>query len=171
MSVTDPLRHHLKNAELHGTFGTDKFGMYAERFARFFGTPKFIIGQTCIVVLWVALNTLGLIHHWDVHPFILLNLLFSTQAAYAAPLILLAQTRQADRDKANVEADARHRQDLADSQAAELAKNTELTREVHSLTTTIAAQTATLHEIHRHMSAMTPGAGAFPPPVTGVTDG
>ena len=73
--------------------------------ARFLGTGRFIVGQTVLVVAWIILNTLGLIHHWDPYPFILLNLAFSTQAAYAAPLILLAQNRQDDRDRANIERD------------------------------------------------------------------
>ncbi len=80
-------------------FGNDRFGIIAERFARFFGTPGFIIGQTLLVLLWIAANSLAFGLHWDPYPFILLNLAFSTQAAYAAPLILLAATRQADRDK------------------------------------------------------------------------
>ncbi|HLM88880.1 MAG TPA: DUF1003 domain-containing protein, partial [Streptosporangiaceae bacterium] len=62
-------------------------------------------GQTVIVIGWIILNTIGLINHWDPYPFILLNLAFSTQAAYAAPLILLAQNRQDDRDRANIERD------------------------------------------------------------------
>ena len=83
---------------LRGAFGQDRFGQEAERFARFFGTPRFIIGQTILVVLWIIVNGLVVALRWDPYPFILLNLAFSTQAAYAAPLILLAQTRQADRD-------------------------------------------------------------------------
>ena len=83
----------------HGTFGNDRFGILAERFARFFGTPTFIIGQTVLVVVWIALNAAAFSFQWDPYPFILLNLAFSTQAAYAAPLILLAQTRQAERDR------------------------------------------------------------------------
>src|ERR1700722_4170182 len=82
----------------HRPFGGDRFGILAERFARFFGTPKFIIGQSALILLWIALNALVVTLRWDPYPFILLNLVFSTQAAYAAPLILLAQTRQADRD-------------------------------------------------------------------------
>jgi uncharacterized membrane protein len=83
----------------HGAFGNDRFGVLAERFARFFGTPRFIIGQTVLVVLWIAANSAAFAFQWDPYPFILLNLAFSTQAAYAAPLILLAATRQAERDK------------------------------------------------------------------------
>jgi uncharacterized membrane protein len=85
--------------EHHGAFGHDAFGRGAERAARFFGTPQYIVGQSVLVALWVALNSIAVVAHWDPYPFILLNLAFSTQAAYAAPLILLGQTRQADRDK------------------------------------------------------------------------
>ena len=88
--------HHRAH---HGTFGNDRFGVLAERFARTFGTPQFIIGQTLVVALWIAANAVAVGLRWDPYPFILLNLAFSTQAAYAAPLILLAQTRQAERDK------------------------------------------------------------------------
>ena len=95
--------------EHHGTFGPDAFGRAAEHAARFFGTPQYIIGQTIAVVVWIALNSIAIVQHWDPYPFILLNLAFSTQAAYAAPLILLAQTRQAERDKkADERAERRH---------------------------------------------------------------
>jgi uncharacterized membrane protein len=87
----------------HSPFGTDRFGQLAERFARFFGTPQFIVGQTLLVAVWIALNVIALRLRWDPYPFILLNLAFSTQAAYAAPLILLAATRQADCDKTQAE--------------------------------------------------------------------
>ena len=85
--------------------------MRAEGFAQFFGTPTFLIGQTIIVGNWIWVNVVGWTQ-FDVYPFIPLNLAFSLQAAYAAPLILLAQTRQADRDKANSIADAQHREEL-----------------------------------------------------------
>jgi uncharacterized membrane protein len=81
----------------------------AERCARLFGTPHFIMGQTVIVALWIAANAVAFGLHWDPYPFILLNLAFSTQAAYAAPLILLAQTRQAERDKIRDTAVQEHR--------------------------------------------------------------
>ncbi|HSO98520.1 MAG TPA: DUF1003 domain-containing protein [Solirubrobacteraceae bacterium] len=83
------------------------FGRAAERFARFFGTPRYIVIQSVLVVLWITLNVLEATKtvRFDRYPFILLNLMFSTQAAYAAPLILLAQNRQADRDKAEIERD------------------------------------------------------------------
>ena len=92
----------------HGAFGNDRFGVAAERFARFFGTPRFIIGQTVLVVLWIAANAAAFSFRWDPYPFILLNLAFSTQAAYAAPLILLAATRQAERDKIHDRALQKH---------------------------------------------------------------
>src|SRR5690349_11352434 len=100
----DEHEHRGRLARTHSPFGADRFGRAAERFARAFGTPQFIIGQTIIVTIWIALNAVAFSLQWDPYPFILLNLAFSTQAAYAAPLILLAQTRQADRDKLAAEA-------------------------------------------------------------------
>ena len=69
----------------HGAFGSDAFGKRAERAARFFGTPQYIIGQTLIVIAWIIVNAVAISLQWDPYPFILLNLAFSTQAAYAAP--------------------------------------------------------------------------------------
>ncbi len=63
------------------------------------GSWKFIIGQTIFVILWMTLNVVGYLNHWDAYPFILLNLIFSTQAAYAAPIIMMAQNRQSERDR------------------------------------------------------------------------
>jgi len=91
--------------QMGARYDADAFGRFAEGMARFLGTGRFIVGQTVLVVGWIILNTFGIIHHWDPYPFILLNLAFSTQAAYAAPLILLAQNRQDDRDRANIERD------------------------------------------------------------------
>jgi uncharacterized membrane protein len=86
-------------------YDADAFGRFSEGIARFLGTGRFLAGQTVFVVGWIALNAAGFISHWDPYPFILLNLAFSTQAAYAAPLILLAQNRQDDRDRASIERD------------------------------------------------------------------
>jgi uncharacterized membrane protein len=140
----------------HGAFGNDRFGVTAERFARFFGTPRFIIGQTVLVVIWIALNAAAFSFRWDPYPFILLNLAFSTQAAYAAPLILLAQTRQAERDRlrdavirehhdADIQRERafedrqtevlRREQELAEQHLTMLAQNTKLTEEIARLTT------------------------------------
>ena len=84
----------------------DAFGSFAERFARFMGTAKFLLYMTLFVIVWVTLNVVGLYGlDWDPYPFILLNLFFSTQASYAAPLILLAQNRQEDRDRVIAEQD------------------------------------------------------------------
>ena len=91
--------------QMGARYDADAFGRFAETMARFLGTGRFIVGQTVFVIGWIILNTIGIIHHWDPYPFILLNLAFSTQAAYAAPLILLAQNRQDDRDRANIERD------------------------------------------------------------------
>ena len=91
--------------QMGARYDADAFGRFAEGMARFLGTGRFIVGQTVLVVGWIVLNTVGIIKHWDPYPFILLNLAFSTQAAYAAPLILLAQNRQDDRDRANIDRD------------------------------------------------------------------
>ncbi|NHN56504.1 DUF1003 domain-containing protein [Calidifontibacter sp. DB0510] len=105
----------------------DAFGVFAERFARFMGTAKFLMWMTVFVILWVAWNLIGVFGlRYDPYPFILLNLFFSTQASYAAPLILLAQNRQDDRDRVALESDrARDERALADTEF--------LTREVASL--------------------------------------
>jgi len=86
-------------------YDADAFGRFSEAMARFLGTGRFIVGQTVFVAGWILLNTIGIVYHWDPYPFILLNLAFSTQAAYAAPLILLAQNRQDERDRANIDRD------------------------------------------------------------------
>lgn len=83
----------------------DTFGQLSERLARFLGTGKFLFWQTLIVVAWITVNLVAVSLRWDPYPFILLNLAFSTQAAYAAPLILLAQNRQDDRDRVSLEED------------------------------------------------------------------
>jgi uncharacterized membrane protein len=104
----------------------DAVGKFAEGIARFLGTGRFLAVQTIIVVVWIALNVFAVRLRWDPYPFILLNLAFSTQAAYAAPLILLAQNRQADRDRVQAEEDR--------SRAAATRADTEyLARELASL--------------------------------------
>lgn len=102
----------------------DMFGRLSERLARFLGTGKYLFWQTLIVTVWIALNLSAMALRWDEYPFILLNLAFSTQAAYAAPLILLAQNRQDDRDRVALDEDrARAAQTKADTEylARELA--------------------------------------------------
>ena len=82
-------------------------GQITESIARFFGTGRYLLIQTILVVVWIALNVSAVELRWDPYPFILLNLAFSTQAAYAAPLILLAQNRQENRDRVALEEDRR----------------------------------------------------------------
>lgn len=77
----------------------------ADAVAKGMGSWKFIIIQTILVIFWMGLNLIAFVSHWDVYPFILLNLVFSTQAAYAAPIIMMAQNRQNDRDRAQALAD------------------------------------------------------------------
>jgi uncharacterized membrane protein len=159
----DHLRFHRRHAHLAPTFGNDKFALRAEAFARFFGTPTFLGAQTLIVVIWVCMNLFG-VAHFDAYPFILLNLAFSLQSAYAAPLILLAQTRQAARDKAQSDADAQHREALAianSERQAEAAKNsaqllalleqnTRLTEMTKALTERIENLTTEMHQHFVH---------------------
>ncbi len=96
---------------------TDYFGRLSERLARFLGTGTYLLWQTVLVLVWIALNLTGIVYQWDPYPFILLNLAFSTQAAYAAPLILLAQNRQDDRDRVALEEDrSRAQRTIADTE-------------------------------------------------------
>jgi uncharacterized membrane protein len=139
-------RRQAEHEHLHGAFGPDRFGAIAERVARFFGTANYILGQTVMVIIWIAVNGAAVALRWDPYPFILLNLAFSTQAAYAAPLILLAQTRQADRDKAHEDTAAAHREELATSQNRLLEENTALTRQVAQLSAEIEVLTRRIHE-------------------------
>jgi uncharacterized membrane protein len=79
----------------------------ADSVATGMGSWRFIIIQTIIVIVWMGLNVIGFVYHWDAYPYILLNLLFSTQAAYAAPIIMMAQNRQNQRDRAQADEDFR----------------------------------------------------------------
>jgi uncharacterized membrane protein len=127
-------------------YDADAFGRISEGIARFLGTGRFLVGQSVLVIAWIALNTVGLIKHWDPYPFILLNLAFSTQAAYAAPLILLAQNRQDDRDRASIERD---REVAARTQA-----DTEyLARELAAVRLALA-NVVTTHELEDSLSRL-----------------
>ncbi len=106
---------------------SDAFGAWSESVARYFGTARYLAIQTMFVAIWIVVNVVWGIHYHDSHqhgskpfdpyPFILLNLAFSTQAAYAAPLILLAQNRQADRDRIQAEQDrSRDERSIADTE-------------------------------------------------------
>ena len=147
--------------EHHGAFGEDAFGRRAEKLARFFGTPQYIFGQTIVVVIWIAINVVAVSLQWDPYPFILLNLAFSTQAAYAAPLILLAQTRQADRDKLAEERQEQHHNEAerlaqervvaikaeTDKLTSLLESNTDLTRQDKELTEQVADLWLQIHDL------------------------
>ena len=91
-------------------FDPESVGRVSESIARFLGTGRYLMWQTVIVIVWIILNLFAVTLRWDPYPFILLNLAFSTQAAYAAPLILLAQNRQENRDKVALEEDRRRAQ-------------------------------------------------------------
>jgi uncharacterized membrane protein len=152
------LRFLAEHAHLHSAFGSGWFANAAEKFARFFGTPVFLVAQTIIVFAWIYINAANLTK-FDPYPFILLNLAFSLQAAYAAPLILLAQTRQADRDKAHSEADAKHREEIAIEMSKEqklaldqsmqllvlVERNNDLTQIVQQLSARIEALSSEIH--------------------------
>ena len=145
--------HHRVNVP-HGAFGDDSFGRFAEKAARFFGTPRYILGQTIVVALWITYNSIALFHPFDKVPFIMLNLIFSTQAAYAAPLILLAQTRQADRDKVHgdmIEKKHTRLEEATDKATSEIVKllnsNTSLTQQDKDLTEEVAKLTKEIHAL------------------------
>ncbi len=108
----------------------DAFGRFSEGIARFLGTGRFLFFQTLLVIAWISLNLVAVNLRWDMYPFILLNLVFSTQAAYAAPLILLAQNRQADRDRVQAE-------EVRSRAVSERAETEYLARELASLRASI----------------------------------
>jgi uncharacterized membrane protein len=125
----------------------DAVGRFAEGIARFLGTGRFLAVQTILVVVWITLNVFAVRLRWDPYPFILLNLAFSTQAAYAAPLILLAQNRQADRDRVQAEEDR--------ARAASTRADTEyLARELASLRVAVG-ELATRDFIRGELSRLT----------------
>ncbi len=129
MSEKNPQRQRLETpvgSRLRFDWDSDAFAQASERVARFLGTGRYLAIQTVIVIVWVLLNVFAVSLRWDPYPFILLNLAFSTQAAYAAPLILLAQNRQDNRDKVSLEEDR--------TRAAQTKADTEfLARELASL--------------------------------------
>ncbi len=125
----------------------DAVGNFAEGIARFLGTGRFLAVQTIIVIVWITLNVAAVRLRWDPYPFILLNLAFSTQAAYAAPLILLAQNRQADRDRVQAEEDR--------ARSAAVRADTEyLARELASLRVAVG-ELATRDFIRSELSRLT----------------
>ena len=127
-------------------YDPDAFGRFSEAIARFLGTGRFLMGQTILVALWITINVVAVQARWDPYPFILLNLAFSTQAAYAAPLILLAQNRQDDRDRAQTTED----RDVA---ARTQADTDFLAREIASLRLALA-EVATANELREMVDAL-----------------
>jgi uncharacterized membrane protein len=100
-----PLDSPRRTRRFEAHYDPDAFGRVSEGVARFFGTARYLVVQTILVIAWIALNVFAISLQWDPYPFILLNLVFSTQAAYAAPLILLAQNRQAQREQSTTDSD------------------------------------------------------------------
>ena len=107
--ATEPRRLYTPRASRWGTLRLDPetIGNSTEAIARFFGTGRYLLIQTLIVIVWITVNLVAVEYRFDPYPFILLNLAFSTQAAYAAPLILLAQNRQENRDRVTLDEDRR----------------------------------------------------------------
>ena len=132
----------------------------SERIARFLGTGRFLAIQTVIVAVWIALNLTAWFGRWDPYPFILLNLAFSTQAAYAAPLILLAQNRQDDRDRVSLDEDrARAERTKADTEY--------LARELAALRIAVG-EVATRDYLRGELDKLCDRLGAAPAPAAGA---
>jgi len=146
-------RTQLLRAHVGPAFGPHRFGAFAERFARTFGRPEFLLVQTALVAGWLAWNA-AVGSPFDPYPFILLNLAFSTQAAYAAPLILLAQTRQADRDRVWSEADVQHREEVSSSTLRLLEENTRITQQVETLLKQNTQLTEQVADLARHIEVL-----------------
>ena len=122
----------------------DAVGNFTESIARFFGTGSYLLIQTIVVIVWILLNIFAIGLRWDPYPFILLNLAFSTQAAYAAPLILLAQNRQENRDRVTLDQDRRR--------AEETKADTEyLARELAALRLAIGDVAKTRESLRREL--------------------
>ena len=140
---TDPLRFHRHHRD-KGAFGEGLVPRLAEKVADAMGTVQFVVGSSVLIAAWLVVNGVfgflqsawsGLLGGtgFDPAPFILLNLMFSAVAYYSASMVMIAQKTQARRDHAREEADALHREELANIQVRLIEQNTELTREVHRL--------------------------------------
>jgi len=124
MKRREDLANPRYRRKLNVPYEPGAFGRFSEAVARNLGTARFLVVQTFLVFVWITINVLSITLRWDPYPFILLNLMFSVQAAYAAPLILLAQNRQEDRDRQALENDravAARTQENAEYLARELA--------------------------------------------------
>ena len=149
-----------RNLSVH--YDPDAFGRFSEAIARNLGTARFLVIQTVVVIVWITVNIVAVSLRWDPYPFILLNLAFSTQAAYAAPLILLAQNRQDDRDRAQT---AEDRKVAARTQA-----DTDfLAREVASLRIALS-EVATKADVQEVLDAFRDALDALVPAEPGQAD-
>jgi uncharacterized membrane protein len=149
------------------SYDPDAFARYAERMARFLGTGRYLAAQTFIVFLWIVLNITAASLRWDPYPFILLNLAFSTQAAYAAPMILLAQNRQTDRDREEIERDR-------ETNARSLADMEYLAREIAGVRLALerkADREDVVEAIERLTRALEHNHGVVPAPEPGELSG
>ena len=157
--LSTPRRQRRLDFGIH--YDPDAFGEFSETIARTFGTARFLVIQTILVGLWIALNITVWRLQWDPYPFILLNLMFSTQAAYAAPLILLAQNRQEQRDRAQTERDR--------DRAARVQADTEfLAREIAGIRLSLSDMVTT-SDLDERMERLTKAVEALKPspPATG----
>ncbi len=149
MSEKSPARQRLETplqSRFRFDWDAEALARSSERVARFLGTGRYLALQTVVVIVWIILNVFVVALRWDPYPFILLNLAFSTQAAYAAPLILLAQNRQDNRDRVALEEDR--------SRAAQTKADTEfLARELAALRLAVG-EVATRDYLRRELDEM-----------------
>ena len=101
ISGSNHLRFHLPHSHLAPVFGSDWFALKAEAFARFFGTPVFLVSQTVVVTIWIVMNVIAITSKWrfDEYPFILLNLFLTVVSTMQSPIIMMSQNRQVERDR------------------------------------------------------------------------
>jgi uncharacterized membrane protein len=143
-------------------YDPEAFGRFSEAIARTLGTARFLVVQTVIVIAWITLNVAAAALRYDPYPFILLNLAFSTQAAYAAPLILLAQNRQDSRDRAQTDEDRR-------VSALVQAETAYLAREVANIRILVASL-PTAEEFETALERVTEAIDRLAPPESGATE-
>jgi hypothetical protein len=146
-----PPPHGRRLQQLHGPFGVDRFGRQAEAFARFFGTPRFLIGQSVVVVLWIGANVAAATLRWDPYPFILLNLAFSLQAAYVGTPDPAGPDPAGRPGQVMIEADADHRETFARDA---LRRENRSAQEIAHLRSLVEANTALIERVERLAAAV-----------------
>ncbi len=137
-------------------YDPEAFGRFSEGIARFLGTARYLVFQTVVVIVWILLNVVAKGFQWDPYPFILLTLVLSLQASYAAPLILLAQNRQADRDRVQTERD-REVSERTQADTEFLARELAAIRIQLAGMATADEVTAALEFVTARLEALTPG--------------